>query len=354
MLIGIDGNEANIKERVGSNVYAFELIKALSKLTNDLTIYLKNPPLADLPKDFNYRFLPPKYFWTQWRLPLDLYLHHPRPNVFFTPGHYAPRFSPIPTVISILDLSFLHYPDSFQPAVLNQLKNWTYHSAQHAAHIFTISNSSKQEIIKQYEIPSQKITVTYPGINQRYKANISDAKTQQIKEKYNITGKYIFTLATKQPKKNLTRLIEAMNSVGSVKLVIAGKTWHQFQQATSHKPQANIIELDYIPYEDLPALYKGAEAFVLPSLYEGFGLPVAESMSVGTPVVVSNTSSLPEVVGDAGILVDPFDIQSIADGIKQAMDKRVQLIKLGQQYTQKFTWENCARQTLEVLYGFQK
>src|SRR3989344_6822660 len=127
MYIGIDGNEANIHERLGSNVYAFELIKAIEKLdqNNHLSIYLRETPLPDLPKSrekFSYRVLPPRFFWTQWRLPLDLYLHQPRPHLFFTPGHYAPRFSPIPTIVTIFDLSFLEYPDSFTPSVLSQLK----------------------------------------------------------------------------------------------------------------------------------------------------------------------------------------------------------------------------------------
>jgi len=351
MLIGIDGNEANIKEKVGSNVYAFELIQAISKLTHDLTIYLKNLPLEDLPKQLRYRVIPPKFLWTQWRLPLDLYFHKPKPDIFFTPGHYAPRISPIPTVISILDLSFLEYPDSFQPAVLRQLKNWTKHSALKAAHIFTISNYSKQEIIKYYQIPDDKITVTYPGINNRFRQDVSDNTVKNIKSKYKITGKYIFTLATKQPKKNLPRLIEATKSISSINLIIAGKTWNQFSRSAI-QPSSNVLELGYVSNEDIPALMKGAEAFVLPSLYEGFGIPVAEAMAVGVPVVVSNNTSLPEVVGTAGIMVDPADVHSIARGITQALAKRVQLIKSGQQQARQFTWENCARQTLEVLYGF--
>ncbi len=366
MIIGIDGNEANINQRVGSNVYAYELIKAIEQLDqqNNLQIYLRGPALSGLPpirEKFSYRVLPPKYLWTQWRLPLDLYFHQPHPNVFFTPGHYAPRFSPVPRVVSILDLSFLKHPNSFKPSVLRQLRNWTSYSTKKASHILAISNSTKRDIIEAYGINPEKITVTYPGINQRYQEEISNKQIEQTKQKYKINGKYIFTLGTKQPKKNLPHLLEAFSLVtkslsNSVTLVIAGKTWHQFQQppATSHKPQANVVELDYVPYEDLPALYKGAEAFVMPSLHEGFGIPAAEAMAIGTPVVVSNTTSLPEVVGDAGILVDPASTEDITQGIKSALDlsdqNKVQLIQLGKKQSQQFTWENCAKKTLEVLY----
>lgn len=364
MLIGIDGNEANIKERVGSNVYAFELIKAIEKFDkqNNFTIYLRQNPLSDLPKSrigFNYRILPPKYLWTQWRLPLDLYFHKPRPDVFFTPGHYAPRFSPIPTVISILDLSFLHYPDSFQPAVLKQLNSWTKHSALHAQHILTISGATKKDIIRHYGVAPEKTTVTYPGVDDRYREKISSQKIEQTKQKYHIKSKYIFTLGTKQPKKNLSRLVDAFSSVtqslsNSVTLVIAGKTWHQFTQIENGELRMeNVRELDYVQDADIPSLMKGAEAFVLPSLYEGFGIPVAEAMAVGVSVVVSNTSSLPEVVGNAGILVDPESPESIAEGLRNVLslsrEKRVQLIDTGQKQSQQFTWENCAQKTLEVL-----
>lgn len=358
MYIGIDGNEANIAERVGSNVYAHEIIRAIEKLDgkNQFSIYLRDIPLSDLPhsrKNFSYRVLPPKFLWTQWRLPLDLYLHKPRPDVFFAPGHYAPRFSPIPTIISILDLSFLTYPDSFQPAVLQQLKNWTEHSAKNASHVLTISEFSKQDIHKHYGIPKEKITVTYPGINERYRKNISNQQIEQTKQKYNIAGKYIFTLATKQPKKNLPRLVDAFSSVtqslsNSVTLVIAGKTWNQFSHSAI-QPSSHVLELGYVPNGDIPALMKGAQAFVLPSLYEGFGIPVAEAMAVGTPVVTANTTSLPEVVGSAGILVDPLDVHSISSGITQALAKRVQLIKFGQQQARQFTWEACAQKTLRAL-----
>ncbi len=365
MLIGIDGNEANIRNRVGSNVYAFELLKAIEKidLTNEYQIYLRETRLPDLPPErtnFVYRVIPPKYFWTQWRLPLDLYCHHPRPKTFFTPGHYAPRFCPMPLVISILDVSFLKFPDSFKPLVTKQLTNWTNYSIHKAVHILTISHATKQDIIDNYNVDEAKITVTYPGVNDRFKAKITPQAIDQVKKKYHLEGKYLFTLGTKQPKKNLPRLIEAFSSLPPhhpTTLVIAGKTWHQFQ-STPVSPTGNlaakIIELDFVTDEDVPALMKGATAFVFPSLHEGFGIPVAEAMTVGVPVIVSRTSSLPEIVADAGILVDPKSCHSISQGIKLALslseEKRLQLINRGRIQAQKFNWEKCARQTLEIIY----
>src|SRR3990170_1264585 len=119
MHIGIDGNEANVVNRVGSNIYAYQTLRWMqrSELETNFTVYLKEPSLYDLPKPteaWSYRILSPGLAWTRWRLPLDLYLHRPRPNVFFTPGHYAPRWCPVPMAISIMDLSFLHYPNLFR------------------------------------------------------------------------------------------------------------------------------------------------------------------------------------------------------------------------------------------------
>ncbi len=366
MLIGIDGNEANTKERVGSNVYAFELISEIYKQdhNNEYIIYLREKRVHDLPKEragFRYRLIPPKNLWTQWRLPLDLYFHHPRPNLFFTPGHYAPRFSPVPSVISILDLAFLNFPEVYQPSVLHQLKSWTAYSVKKAAHIFAISQHTKDDIIKHYATDPNKITVTYPGIHPRFRQTYSPQQIKAVTAKYSLPTNYVLFLGTRQPRKNLDKLIQAVDLINQssdypINLVIVGKTWHQFR-TTGYELLATsrIFDLHYVPDEDLPLLMLGSQALVLPSLYEGFGIPVAEAMAIGTPVVVSNVSSLPELVGDSGILVDPLSINSIAAGLRRVLslskEKRVQLVLQAQKRSLKFTWDSCVRTTLEVLHA---
>jgi glycosyltransferase involved in cell wall biosynthesis len=381
VIIAIDGNEANVKNRVGSNVYAFQLLKSLyqkpktknqkhiSKIKDKYIVYLKNKPLADLPKEeswWKYEVLEPKFLWTQWRLPLELYLSKEKPAVFFTPGHYAPRFCPSPLVMAIMDLAFLRYPHQFRRRDLYTLKNWTKKSVAQASHILTISEFTKKEIIHFYNYPAEKITVTYPGIKKikNKKLNIKDTY-QKLKRKYNIIKrKYFLYIGTLQPRKNLTLLIEAFKSLNtqysilSTRLVIVGKKgWlykEIFEKVKALGLEKNVIFTGYLPEEEKFALLKNAFAFILPSLYEGFGIPVLEAMQVGCPVIVSKTSSLPEVAGQAAIYINnPQSIDSLYQAMRKMVkldeNKRKELISQGFKQAKKFSWEKAAKQTLKVL-----
>lgn len=365
MLIGIDGNEANVRERVGSNQYAFELLWVLSSLKNphQWRIYLREGPLSDMPpsrKNWNYRVFGPKKFWTRWRLPLDLFFHRPRPNIFFTPGHYAPGWSPVPVVISIMDLGYLKFPEQFTKKDLYQLTSWTARSIKKASQILAISQSTKNDIIKEYKIPANKITVTYPGYDEdKFKIQNSKVKIERIKKKYKISGDYILFLGTLKPSKNIEGLLEAFSQfpqlTGSVpvKLVIAGKKGWLYQPIFEKVKQLNlekqVIFTDFVPEEDVPVLMAGARVFVMPSFWEGFGIPVVEAMATGTPVVVSNAGSLPEIVGEAGIIVDPYKSEDIARGISKALEEGEELRRKGLEKAEKFSWEESAKKTLEVL-----
>lgn len=386
MLIGIDGNEANIKERVGVNVWAFELLKQLAErlpqlrqtqLRNDVSIqiYLSRPPLPDLPpesEDWQYRVIPPARFWTRWRLPLDLYVHEPRPDIFLSLSHYAPKWAPMPRVVSIMDLSFLKYPRAFQPLVYRQLRDWTRESVKNAAHVITISEFNKREIAKEYHYPKEKITVVYPGVSETFRQFSEDSKGRSLQsqgpslsDKYSVAKKYLLFVGTQQPKKNLRRLIKAFEIAGenfpNVELVVAGKIWKQFSEiAILRQTQDKLTSrndrvkyLGYVPEEDLPALMAEAEALVMPSLYEGFGIPVVEAVSVGTIVATSNTTSLPEVVGDSGFLFDPLDVNDIAKTLEKILRlspaERKEISKKGMIRSKMFSWEKAAEDVLRTV-----
>lgn len=362
MFIGIDGNEANTKLRVGSNVYAHRILQGIhdTDQTFNYQIYLKSPPQKHLPSAnhrWHYRHFGPGKLWTQWRLPLDLYFHKPRPSLYFTPGHYAPRFSPIPTAISIMDLAFLSFPETFKPSVLRQLTSWTKYSVMAASHIFAISHHTKKDLLKHYQVSPDKITVTHLGTNLKKPDDWSLSEKTKVMSKYQIPGRYFIFVGTRQPRKNLDTLIKAFNRVHAnernIFLVIAGKTWHQFTDS-SLQVSSNVITTGFVPNSDLAKLILGAEALVLPSLYEGFGIPVLEAMSLGTLATASNTSSIPEITGDSPLLFDPTNDKAIAATLTQILhlspEKRKKLIREGKIKAKNFSWENCTRQTLKVLH----
>ncbi len=365
MVIGIDGNEANVSFRVGIGEYAYELLRQFSSYTTSdvsFKIYIKSPPLADLPKEsqrWTYQIVKPGRFWTQIGLPINLFLHRPRPDVFFTPSHYAPRFSPIPVVISVMDLSYIYFPELFKAKDLYQLRSWTKYSARMAKKVLTISQASKNDIIKYLGIPLQKVLITYPGIKMKSQNSKLQSNQALLKKKYGINGEYILFVGTLQPRKNITRLIEAfsrMDKRENLTLIIVGKKGWLYQDIleapNKFGVEDDVLFLEFVSDEELILLYQKALFFILPSLYEGFGLPVLEAMSFGCPVITSNVSSLPEAGGDAALYVNPNDVMDIKEKMQMLANNkelRFQLKEKGFKQVKKFSWEETAKKTLEVL-----
>ncbi|MCL4353983.1 glycosyltransferase family 4 protein [Patescibacteria group bacterium] len=365
MLIGIDGNEANVEKGVGIGEYSFELLKKFEKFRDQnlkFVIYLKTKPLGHMPKErdgWRYKIFGPKKMWTQFALPLKLFSSKNRPNVFFSPSHYGPRFSPIPTAISIMDLSYVYFPQLFNKDDLYQLNNWTRYSARRSAKVFTISNSSRNDIIKEYKIEPEKVIVTHLGIKENQDSKTKSLNMQDLNKKFGIKGKYILFVGTLQPRKNISKLIEAFSMIKDRKdlsLVVVGKKGWMYEEILAAPDKfgvkENVLFLDYVDDSDLPSLYKNAECFVLPSLYEGFGLPILEAMKFGCPVLASNVSSLPEAGGDAAIYFDPNSAQDIAknlESITQNPKLREEMVKKGYEQIKKFSWEKTAKQTLQAL-----
>lgn len=370
MKIAIDGYEANVPQRLGSSQVAFELLSNLERIDrrNEHTVFLPGSPLEDLPKErkgWQYKILKPKRGWTQIALPLALYTSRPKPDIIFSPTHYIPRFCPkgIKRVVTIFDLSFLRFPQMFTKKDLWQLKNWTKLSAQNADHIITISKNSKKDICKQYKLPKEKITVAYPGYEKdNFKNQISKIKVEEIKKKYKLGDNYIIYIGTIQPRKNLIRLIEAFARIEGPELLIVGKTRGEGKQGWMYEdilktPQKLGIKervkfLGFVPTGDLPYLLSGSKAFIQPSLYEGFGIPVVEAMACGVPVIVSNISSLPEVVGKAGLLVDPYSEDQIEQAMRVILTDgklRQKYAKAGFKQARKFSWDKMAKTVLNVF-----
>lgn len=366
--IWIDGYEANVPQRLGSGQMAYEVIRNIEKLDkkNDYTILLPSLPREDMPKErkgFKYKILKPSKLWTRIALPFALYTTKVKPDVFYTPTHYIPRFSPVKRVVTIFDLAFLRYQQMFTKKDLWQLSNWSKFSIENADHIITISNASKNDITKSYKIPKSKITVAYPGHNSKLFHPINNKEQiEKMKEKYNIQGDYILFTGTIQPRKNLVNLIDAFQKIENLKLVIVGKTTGEGRQGWLFEDilaepkkigiEDKVIFTGFVPDTELPYLVNGAVAFILPSFWEGFGIPVVDAMACGVPVIVSNVSSLPEITGDAGLFVNPKSVTQIEQAIRTIYtDKklRLRLSKRAISQAGKFRWEKCVKEVIKVL-----
>lgn len=385
MTIGVNGYEAvaprfgydhktGLPNRVGSSEYCFHILTWLHRIDkkNEYCIYLPQHPPEDFPAESShwaYKIISPKKLWTILGLSRSLLTTKQNLNVFFNPTHYLPFLVPYPTVITIFDLSYLFFPELFKKKDLIKLRYWTAYSLKCSQRVITISKSSKNDIIKYYRVPKDKVTVVYPGIklksqSAKLKSNVHNMKL--LKEKYDVDGPYILFVGTLQPRKNIVRLIEAfarLKRITDLQLIIIGKRGWLYEDILT-APEKFGIEgkvkfLDFVPDEDLPAFYKNAFCFVLPSLYEGFGLPVLEAMKYGCPVLTSNVSSLPEAGGDAALYFDPLNTDDIAKNLEliigaslkggQNSELRRNMIEKGYQHVKKFSWEKAARETLEVL-----
>lgn len=372
MKIGINGYEAvvprfgqnaqtGLPNRAGSSEYVFWLLQSLYSIStkdksNEFLVYLPVMPTSDLPREtanWKYVIVPKKSIWTLIDLSWQFLTPKSDLDIFLSPTHYLPLFCPFPSVISVMDLSYLHFPELFKAKDLWQLRLWTKYSIGKAKKVLTISQASKNDIIKEYGVDYNKVAVTYPGTN-----NPNGKNMNKVLDKYHIKEPYILFVGTIQPRKNITRLIEAFTQLSDKKitLIIVGRPGWMFEDifATPKKLgiETRVKFLTGVTSEELPQFYKNASCFVLPSLYEGFGLPILEAMQNGCPVITSNVSSMPEAAGDAALYVNPESAEDVSKKISQVLsdDKlRNEMIKKGFEQVKKFSWEKTARETLKVL-----
>ena len=371
MIIGIDGNEANVEKRVGVNQYAFELLKNIHKLQEEwkkkhqVIVYLKNKPQKDLPKQnshWKYKVIKGRGLWIIIKLMPSLFLDREKPNVFFAPSHYLPLFAPCPMVCTIHDLGYLKFSEQFKKYDFWQLKIWSAISIFISKAIIAVSNSTKRDIVRHYPFASKKIFITPHGYDKnRFNTRISKEDVRRVKNKYSIVNDYVLFISTLKPSKNIEGLLEAWELLvqkrPKIRLIIAGKKgWLYesiFEKANKLGLKDSVIFTGFIPEEDKSAFIAGAKVFVLPSFWEGFGMDALNAMACGVPVVVSKIEALREVVGEAGTLVDPYDVGSIAENIEKVLSmSKIEYNKLvdrGLAQAKKFSWEKTARKTLAIL-----
>ncbi len=368
MKIGIDINEANIPQRVGVNRVAYKMFcHMVEECTDDdkIIAFSKDNPLPDMPltsKKLSYETFGAKRAWVLTSLTKRLWFGQPIVDVLFSPSHYTPLFTLTPSVIYLMDMSYERFgTEYFTSYDINQLRRWTPISVKKAKKVVTISEFSKQEIVKIYKTNPDKIEVVYPSYDSEvFHGKVPKTKINQIRKKYGIRGKYLFYWGTLQPRKNISRLIEAFAKTKKqdYKLVICGKRgWlydQIFNMVKTNNLESRVQFIGFAPDEDLPALIKASQGFVLPSLYEGFGIPVIESQAVGVPVVVSRSSCLPEVAGESAIYIeDPESTKSITQSLDQLMSltksQKDKIIRLGKENIKRFDWSLSAKKLINIL-----
>ena len=360
MVIGLDASRAVTRQRTGTEAYAYFLIRALipaaAERGHQLRLYFNQPPPPDLFPQADHVeqvVIPFPRLWTHMRLAWEL--HRRPPDIFFTPAHVIPFTYRGPSAATVHDLGYHHFPQAHPRRQLAYLRWSTRHNGRVARHILADSHATKNDLIQLDGIDSAKIAVVYPGIDPEL-ADVTDEKRiTAVLRKYNVTPPYFLFLSTLQPRKNLTRLIRAF-AASSVdyQLVLAGKKGWLSQPILNEiiNHQSSIITPGFIDDAGKAALLSGATALLYPSLYEGFGFPVLEAQACGTAVLTSTTSSLPEVAGDAALLVDPLDTDAIAAAIQQlAADPllRHELIQKGFENMKRFAWRETAVRTLTIF-----
>jgi len=350
----------------GNESYATNLIEALAEIdsVNCYTLYVTRRAALER---FNNRW--PNFSVRATlphtpliRIPLTLSAELRRNPVDVLHVQFtAPPFSPCPVVVSIHDLSFEHLPQTFKWRSRKQLRITVRRSAREAAQVIALSEYARNDIIASYSLRPENVSVIPLAASAHFRP-VPNEEVQRIRQTYGIEGEYILSVGAIQPRKNLGRLVAAYSRLrwakpeGKLpKLVLVGKcAWLYDETLRTIKElevSNSVILTGYVPEADLPALYSGAICFVYPSYFEGFGLPPLEAMKCGTPVIVGNKTSLPEVVGDAGLLVDPFDVDDIACVIQRVLtdsNLRAQLRVQGLERAKHFDWQMTARQTLSV------
>ncbi len=367
MTIGIDGSRAFIKNRTGTENYAFKIIEGLANIDRSNTYHIFLHPKNKInfnkwPQNFKFRTIPYIRLWTQIGLGLETFKDRSL-NLLFIPSHTLPivKRPGLKTVITVHDLGAEYLPATHQLKQRLYLSFMTYHQLKQATRIIAVSNSTKRDLQDKIGLPSRKISVVYEGVDLNLFNKPEQSFNQKIIKKYKLEkDNYFLFVGTIQPRKNLLNLIRAyylyiQKTNMPYKLVLAGSKGWKSDEIYSLPKELGIEDKVYfpgfIPESELSSLMSSAHAFLYPSLFEGFGLPILEAQACGCPVLTSNTSSMPEVAGETALLVKPNNPDLITKGMEQLDNLKIRekLINLGFKNVKKFSWQKAATETLNIL-----
>lgn len=369
MIIGVDYTAA-VRQGAGIGRYTRELLRSAIALGGPFHYVLfyaagdlspQSPYVADLQQlcatYTNIRAIPIPIsarlltiLWQRLRLPLRVEHFTGRLDVLHAPDFVLPP-TRARTLLTVHDLTFLVQPECFEAALQRYLSTAVPRSLRRADLVLADSHATAADLVRQLHVAPERVTVVYPGVAPRFQP-LPASSMESVRQRLGLPAEFLLFVGTLEPRKNLVRLLEAFSQISTpIRLVLAGRKGWLYAEifATVERLRLNdrVYFLDFVDDADLPSLYNLARVFVYPSLYEGFGLPVVEALACGTPVVTSAVASLPEVAGNAAILIDPLDSAAIAAGIQQALMDAGRLRVLGPIQARNFTWEQSARTLLE-------
>ena len=364
MRIAIDGS-AIPKQMAGAGVYTFQLVRALAQIAteHEFVVFARDGLFDDLQSKLEIVPTRGKHpalrlAWEQAALPLLLRRH--QIDLLHSPHHHAPVVvgPGIQRVVTFNDVTFLLLPERYPRIRRSYMAAVTRAAARVVDAVITPSEAVANDVVNELGLRPNLVTTIPDAAGPQY-APSADSDVARVRSDYHLAGLYILSVGSQEPGKNRTRLIQAFQRIqkrqAGLKLVVVGQpAWNYEGDAQLVRElglQQHVRFLGYVPDADLPALYTGAMFSVFPSLYEGFGLPVLESMASGTPVLTSNVGATAEVAGDAAVLVDPYDVDAIAAAIARLVDEeelRKRLRTLGLERASQFSWNRTARETLAV------
>lgn len=370
MVIGIDASRAFLKRRTGIEEYAYQVISHLRhSLPSDVRVILYvrkkiglvdgrivlQEPIIDfpLPEHWRVRALWAPRFWTQAALSLEMFFH--APDVLFVPAHTVPIIHPRKTVVAIHGLEYEFCQEAYSRWERIYMHFSIMYSCKVASTVISVSENTKRDVMKLYQVAVDKIRVVYEGYESKVK--ISPPKADRPWD-----GKpHLLFIGRLETRKNIVRILEAFEILKEKyqiphRLVLAGKPGYSYEKIRLKMEESRykneVHEVGYVTEEEKWELLKNADVFLFPTLYEGFGIPVLEAQSVGVPVVTSNTSSLPEVAGEGAIFVDPTRPEQIALGVKQLLSDetlRSGIIEKAAHNVNRYSWASCAQNIARIL-----
>lgn len=364
MRIAVEARYLLVREKTGVENYTYFLLSSMAQLEgeHELHLYLHRRPKReelDLLEPFlssprcRFHVVPPLRLWLKFWMPLAARLHKAQAGIF--PGSILPIYLPFPSVMVVYDLCWAAYPECYPEREIHIFRDIYPRSLAASRLVFAISEFTKQDLQRIYGTPPEKIRIVPCAPDPLFKP-VPDA-AEQVRERWGLEPGYVMAVGTSHPRKNISTLLRAYAICQPKQpLALVGLSGRTAKGLIALAEELRISDkvrwLGFVSHMQLPALYSAAGAFVMPSLYEGFGMPVLEAMACGSPVICSNTSALPEVAGDAAVLVNPRTPEMLAEALEKILaDKGLaeELKEKGFRRASAFNWENSARLALSYL-----